>query len=517
MFDRPSIRKDLDWLTVGMYVLLVGLGWLTIFSSLYELGGTNPFAFDSLREASQTVYVKQLIWITLAALLAWAVLSLDAYFLAQTAYVSYGIMLVLLVLVLVVGKEVKGAKAWFDLGFMQLQPAEFAKFATALALARYLGTPQVRLMRFPHFLLVGLILLVPVGLILLENETGSALVFFAFAVALYREGLPGGLMLAGLSAIFLLIATLLNLKDLWVLLQQLLYFWAGIALLMSVGGYLKTRPDYRPPWYVPALESGVILLLLAGFWMFLHRSALPESQLEDAMSDVPFVQLPAAQASLRWMIGGVGGLFLLSLVLMLIYKKTYSRFVWVFLLAIFSLSVVGGLDFFVKGVLQPHQQRRLQVLINPDADTQGAGYHVANSKMAIGSGSWTGKGYLEGTFTKLRYVPDQHTDFIFCTFAEEWGWMGSSLLMLLFGLFLLRLIYLAERQRSRFSRVYGYCVVSVFLFHFIINIGMTMGLVPVIGIPLPFFSYGGSSLFSFTLLLFIFLKLDVFRKQKLIH
>lgn len=517
MFEKPSVRKDLDWLTVALYGVLVVAGWATIFSAVYELGDQNLFSFDSFRDAMRQTYVKQMLWVGLAGVLAWVILSIDAYFISQTAFVAYGVMIFLLILVLLIGKEVKGAKAWFDLGIVQLQPAEFAKFATALALAKYLGKPDLKLMKPQHFSLVLLIMLAPAVLILLENETGSALVFSAFVVALYREGLPNALMIAALSSIGLLVGTLLSLDNIWVLITQLVYFWGLVAVLLSLNAYLKLRPDYRPPVFVPVLEVLILLTGLGLFWFFLSDAVAPVSSEGGAYEVPPFVQIPDFQKALKWLVIPLLGLTLTAFTLVIAYKRTYTRFIWLFLLTLISVGAVAGLDFFVKGVLKPHQQTRLQVLINPDADTQGAGYHVANSKTAIGSGGWTGKGYLDGNFTKLRYVPDRHTDFIFCTFAEEWGWVGSTLLFLTFGALMLRIVYLAERQRSRFSRVYGYCVLSVFLFHFLINIGMTMGVVPVIGIPLPFFSYGGSSLFAFTILLFIFLKLDVYRTQKLVN
>lgn len=517
MFEKPSVQKDLDWLTVALYGVLVIAGWTTIFSAVYELGDQNLFSFESFRDAMRQTYIKQLLWIGLAALLAWVILSIDAYFISQTAFLTYGLMIFLLILVLFIGKEVKGAKAWFDLGIVQLQPAEFAKFATALALAKYLSKPNRKLMQPQHFGLTLLIMLTPAVLILLENETGSALVFAAFAVALYREGLPNALMIAALSAIGLLVGTLLSLDNIWVLISQLVYFWALVAILLVINAYLRLRPDYRPPVLVPLLEVVVVLIGLGLFWFFLSDAVAPVSAADGTYNVPPFVQIPDFQGALKWLVVSLLGLSVLALGLFIGYKRSYIRFVWLFLMTLISVGAVAGLDFFVKGVLQPHQQTRLQVLINPDADTQGAGYHVANSKTAIGAGSWTGKGYLDGNFTKLRYVPDRHTDFIFCTFAEEWGWVGSTLLFLTFGALMLRIVYLAERQRSRFSRVYGYCVLSIFLFHFLVNIGMTMGVMPVIGIPLPFFSYGGSSLFAFTILLFIFLKLDVYRTQKLVH
>ncbi|MEM6299983.1 MAG: rod shape-determining protein RodA [Bacteroidota bacterium] len=517
MFEKPSIRVQLDWLTVGLYSFLVLVGWATVFSSVYDVGGESTFQFQSFGEAMQSVYVKQIVWIALAAILAWVVLSVDAYFIAQTSYLTYGIMIFLLIMVLIVGKEVKGAKAWFDLGVVQLQPAEFAKFATALAIARFLGNDQVKLMRPFNLGVVVLLLIVPMYLIILENETGSMLVFLAFTIALYREGLPHLIMIIGLSAVVLLIGTLLSLDNIWVLIRQLVYFWILFAVIMSLNGYLKLRPDYRPPAFVPALEVGVLLLGGILFWYFLSDAVDPVSSEGGSYKVPPFFKIEDFQAAFQLLMLPLVVLLLVAIGLTAAYKKTYSRFIWVFFFAGLSIGTVVGLDFFVKGILKPHQQTRLQVLINPDADTQGAGYHVAQSKIAIGSGGWTGKGYLDGRFTKLRYVPDRHTDFIFCTFAEEWGWIGSTFLLTVFGALLWRLIIVAERQRSRFSRVYGYCVFSIFLFHFLVNIGMTIGVMPVIGIPLPFFSYGGSSLFSFTILLFILLKLDIFRTQRLLN
>ena len=339
----------------------------------------------------------------------------------------YGIIILLLFLVPIIGKEVGGNKAWLGIGSFGVQPSEFAKFIVAMAVAKYIGSVGFRMDNLRQQLVLFGMIGLPMLLILLQKDTGTALVFTSFIFVFYREGMSPFLMIVGICAAVIFILTLL--------IPNQLYLHAAIvvtlALLIAFGKKKLKR----------------ILILTAG--------------------------------------------------------------------AIVIMGVIESVDYVITDVLKPHQQNRIKALINPDADPLGFGWNVTQSKIAIGSGGFIGKGFLKGTQTKFDFVPEQSTDFIFCTIGEEHGWVGSLITVGLFVVFLLRIIFIAERQKSRFTRVYAYSVVSIFFFHFAVNIGMTVGLFPVIGIPLPFFSYGGSSLWGFTILLFILLKLDAHRGQML--
>lgn len=417
MSNRNSIFSGIDWLTILLYVLLMLFGWVNIYSAVFDE------SHQSIFDMSQR-YGKQMIWILAAAIIGFLLLLIDGKIYEDFSFIIFVGVVLLLVAVLIGGKEIAGSKSWFQIGGIALQPAEFAKFATALAMAKYLTQPNVNLQKFSPLLKGFIILGIPAVLILLQNDTGSALVFCAFALVLYREGMPGGILVLAL----------------------------GIAIV-----FLAT--------------------LIAGKWMVIY------------------------------VLGG------LAAVMIYFFRKQRRSIIVIILLFIASAGLSFGVDYVFDNILEKHQRTRINVLLGKEIDNRGAGYNVHQSKIAIGSGGFTGKGFLEGTQTKFNFVPEQSTDFIFCTVGEEWGFLGTSGLILLYMALFMRLVYIAERQRSDFSRIYGYGVVSVFLFHFAINIGMTIGLVPVIGIPLPFFSYGGSSLWSFTILLFIFLKLDSNRKN----
>lgn len=414
--------SKLDWLTIMLYALLVFLGWLNIYAAVYD-EQLHTTIFDISLNSG-----KQLIWIGTSMLLIIAIMVIDFRFYNSFAYFFYGFVLLLLVMVMLFGTEVAGAKAWFEIGPFRIQPAEFAKFSTALAVAKYLEGSMVKLDRTKDLLIVGVIIALPAIFILLQNDTGTAMVFAAFVLVLYREGLSPIFLILGIAAVTIFVLTLM-VNELY--------------LMISIG---------------------ILTLLIIG-----------------------------------------------------IGKKTTKRIVTVVAGAVLVMGVIFSVDYVVDNLLQPHQQNRIKALINPNADPLGYGWNVTQSKIAIGSGGLTGKGFLEGTQTKFDFVPEQSTDFIFCTIGEEHGWAGSFVLISLFLCLLLRVVYLAERQKSRFARVYGYSVASILFFHFLVNIGMTIGLAPVIGIPLPFFSYGGSSLWSFTILLFILVKLDAHRMQMLVR
>jgi rod shape determining protein RodA len=418
-----SIASRIDWVLIIIFLLLVTAGWLNIFAVVYSPDSQKPIWDLDLRSG------KQMLWIFSAFFIVTIMLLLEVKLFIQLAYPIYFAALFLSIVVIFMGRDIQGAKSWFDLGFMRFQPAEVAKYATALALARYLSDPsRAKLMKWQNLLPALMIMFAPSVIIIAQNETGSALVFAALIIVLYREGLPDYIMGLGLLVVTLFLVTL----------------------------FFKTYLDY-------------ILIAIT----------------------------------------------VLGLLAVIVRYKKRGELAMIITITIFSLSIVKGVDFFVKQVLKPHQQSRIEVLINPDDDkyAKGAGWQIKQSKIAIGSGGFWGKGFLEGTQTKFDFVPDQSTDFIFCTIGEEHGWIGSSLVVIMFVVLLFRLITLAERQKTKFSRIYGYCVASIIFFHFTINIGMTIGLFPVIGIPLPFFSYGGSALWTFTVLLFTMVKLDMYRRQ----
>lgn len=421
MNREENISHKMDWITVLLYGVIVFWGWLNIFSVTYDVQADQSI-FDITLNSG-----RQLIFIGLSILIIMSILIIDMRFYETFAYWIYGLLLFLLLLVVVSGHEVGGNKAWLRIGSFGFQPSEFAKFATALAVAKYMSTVGFRIDQLRHQVMLFALIGIPMGIILLQKDYGTALVFTVFLLVFYREGLSPFLMVVGLGVAVIFILTLL-------------------------------------------VENEYILFAI------------------------------------------IGGVWLLQI---LMGKKKLKRISIVTIAALMLIGTIMSVDFIFNNLLEVHHQKRIRVLLNPELDQLGVGYHVYQSKVAIGSGGLTGKGFLEGTQTKLKFVPEQSTDFIFCTIGEEHGWAGSVLLIALFMILLMRIIYLAERQKSRFARVYGYSVACIFFFHFAVNIGMTIGLFPVIGIPLPFFSYGGSSLWGFTILLFILLKLDAHRMQVL--
>lgn len=421
MKREPNITNKIDWVTVLLYGSIVLLGWLNIYAVTYDENAVVSIFNLGINSGRQLVFIGGSLVIILA------ILIIDRQFFETFAYIIYGLMLILLLLVPLIGKEVGGNKAWLGVGSFGVQPSEFAKFATALVVAKTIGSIGFRMDNLRNQLTLFALIGIPMLLILLQKDTGTALVFTAFVLVFFREGMSPILILIGIAFAIIFILTLLVEN------QYYLHLGIGAILLISI---------------------------LAG-------------------------------------------------------RKKFSRIAMLTVGALAIVGVIESVDYIVTDVLKPHQQNRIKALINPDADPLGYGWNVTQSKIAIGSGGFMGKGFLEGTQTKFDFVPEQSTDFIFCTIGEEHGWLGSLFTIGLFMAFLLRIIYLAERQKNRFVRTYGYSVACILFFHFAVNIGMTIGLVPVIGIPLPFFSYGGSSLWGFTILLFIFLKLDAHRGQVL--
>lgn len=419
MREQKNIFSNIDWITVGLYLALVLFGWVNIYAAVYNEEHKNIFDFTQS-------YGKQMIWIACAIVLSLIILMTDIKFFPSFSYFIYALMLVLLIAVLLIGSATAGSKSWFLIGNFKLQPSEFAKFATCLALAKYLSAINIKMQEIKTKIIVFVILVIPGALILMQNDTGSAIVYTSFIFVLYREGLSGNILIIGLVAIVLFFLALLINK--FIVIGVL----AGIALLLFI--YIRKR------------RKEITLLI---------------------------------------------GLFVLT------------------------AGFVYSVDYVYENVLQSHQKDRIDVLLGKAADLKGIGYNVNQSKIAIGSGGFWGKGFLEGTQTKFDFVPEQSTDFIFCTIGEEWGFIGSIIVIALYVWLFLRIIKLAERQRSTYARIYGYGVASILFFHFLINIAMTIGLAPVIGIPLPFISYGGSSLWAFTMLLFVFVKQDANRLQLL--
>lgn len=415
--NREDVLQNIDWVLVLLYLVLVAMGWFNIYAAVYN--DEHQSIFDTTQS-----YGMQLVWIVSSLVIGFMILVIDGEFFPKFAYVLYGAFIVLLLVVIVAGVEVKGSRSWIGVGSFRIQPAEFAKFATNLALAKFLSNINVKFELLSTKLKAAAIFIIPALIIILQNETGSALVYGSFILVLYREGLSGNILLIGVGMVVLFIAALL--VDEWILLT--------ILGVLAVGSFLFIR-----------FRRNNILTVLG--------------------------------------------------------------------LLIGASAYVHSVDYTFTNILEPHQKKRINVLLGKEIDPKGAGYNVNQSMIAIGSGGLLGKGYLNGTQTKYNYVPEQSTDFIFCTVGEEWGFLGSIFVLGLFVILLLRIIFLAERQRSPFTRIYGYGLASIIFLHVAINIGMTVGLAPVVGIPLPFFSYGGSSLWSFTVLTFIFIRLDAYRFQ----
>lgn len=411
-----NIWKNLDWQIVGLYLFLVIYGWVSIYAASYKETHSSIFDFDM-------AYGRQFVLICAAFTIAILIIMLDGRIISQNTIFIYLGIIAILIATLAIGKTIAGSKSWVIIGPFSFQPAEFAKFGTALLLSSYLSSLHVDMKRMKTKIISAIIIVVPAALILLQNDTGTALVFASFFLPLYREGMPGVLFIMGVIAVLIFVLT----------------------LVLNI--------------YIVAIITAVVIVLT----ILMNRKSI----------------------------------------------SNISKFIAIGLVAV----AFSGAVEFVFGKLNDYQQARIQVLLGLKEDLRGAGYNVHQSMIAIGSGELFGKGFLNGTQTKLDYVPEQTTDFVFCTVGEEQGFLGTTVVILAFVYLMSRLMYKAEKQRSAFSRIYGYCVVGVIFFHFFVNIGMTIGLIPVIGIPLPFFSYGGSSLWGFTILLFIFVKLDSQRQE----
>lgn len=479
-----SLWKTLDWVTICTYLILIVAGWFSVCGASYDYGERDFLDFS-------TRAGKQFIWIICSFGLGFILLMLEDRMYDMFSYIIYVAMILLLIVTIFIAPDVKGSRSWLQMGPVSLQPAEFAKFATALVLAKYVNAYSFSIKKGKCMVALAAFILLPMLLIILQKETGSALVYLAFFLVLYREGMPGVVLFSGVCAVVYFVVGV-RFDQVFIadtptpigefsVLSMVLFFAGGMVWVY--------KKRWEPVRYIVGIS--LVVLLLAYF--------------------VSEYLVPFNLVWVQWVLCVV-------VVGYLAYLWLSERQKAYLLIGLFMLGGIGFLyssDYVFDKILEPHQQIRIKVVLGMEEDLAGAGYNVNQSKIAIGSGGLQGKGFLNGTQTKLKYVPEQDTDFIFCTVGEEQGFIGSSAVLLLFLALILRLIALSERQPSAFGRVYGYSVVSIFLFHLFINIGMVLGLTPVIGIPLPFFSYGGSSLWGFTILLFIFLRIDAGRGRRL--
>jgi len=469
--ERKTLIEKIDWTTVIIYLILVIFGWINIYASVFNEDHQSIFDIDER-------YGKQMIWIIVAIVFIIGIFTIQGNVYSFLSYFFYGFMLILLLSVAIFGKEVNGARSWFEIGSFKIQPSEFTKFATALALARLMSHEGFKLMKFENLLKVGAIILIPAALIMLQPDTGSALVYLAFILTLYREGLPG------IFIIFMALAVALFVASFFVEIYLIIIILVFVAFIIySLFSKFSIEIVKAALIFLGYIVIGISAIIL--FWL-----------------NIPIYAIVAIS-------------FLLASIHYIVWAfKRKDKIVFYFVGVIFfSIIYTYSVDYIFHNVLDDHQQTRINVLFGVVEDIQGAGYNVHQSKIAIGSGGIVGKGFLQGTQTKYNFVPEQDTDFIFCTVGEEWGFLGSSIVLILFLILILRIIYLSEQQKSTFSRIYGYGTATIIFLHVSVNVGMTIGLAPVIGIPLPFFSYGGSSLWAFTILLFIFLRLDTSRHE----
>ena len=483
MYKNASIKYSLDWTTIFYYVVLVLMGWVSIYGASYNLDQASIFDFSQRAG-------KQFLWILTAFAIGGILLLIDAKMYNIFAYFIYAGAVLLLIVTIFVAHDIKGSRSWLVLGPISFQPAELAKMATALALAKFMSSYNYKLKDWKDLLPLGLIIFVPFILIILQNETGTALVYIAFLLMLYREGMNGIILLLGSFAVVLFI-TIIKLSIIPIQVDR-----GTLGMVLAMGIILLIQFFYAFYYGRDRKEAFILLLgtLVIGvlsyvlnIWFYLNYN---------------YVAIFTVLAScIYWM-----------------FIELFNRYKKYWFLILFSLGSVMfsfSSDYLFTKVLEDHQQVRIKVLLNMENAPLGAGYNVNQSKIAIGSGGFWGKGFLNGTQTKLKFVPEQDTDFIFCTVGEEHGFVGSTLVLFVYWLLLMRILRIAERQHDPFSRVYAYCVASIFFFHLMINIGMVLGIMPVIGIPLPFFSYGGSSLWGFTILLFTLLRLDAAGSERL--
>jgi rod shape determining protein RodA len=478
-----GIFLSIDWMTIMLYVILIVWGWFSVCGACYDFNNPDLFSWE-------TNSGKQIVWAGTSLVLAAVLMLIEKRFYDTAAYVIYGAMMILLALTIVIAPDTKGSRSWLPIGGGQkIQPAEFAKFAVALALGKLMDEYGFSIRKTKDISIAIALIVFPMLLIIGQKETGSALVYLAFFLMLYREGMTGSLLFSGFAFVVYFVVGMKYSDEYLTYIPTSIGEFTVLLLAMiftisMVWIYCKDMFAVKLMAYV-CFGSVLLSLIFAAY-------VIP--------FDICYVMLPICIGMIFYLIG------------LALYRR-YIRYGLIALFAIASTAFYYMTDTLFEH-LDDHQRIRIEVLLGMKDDPRGAGYNVNQAKIAIGSGGLLGKGFLNGTQTKLRYVPEQHTDFIFCTVGEEEGFIGSAGVLIVYLLFIWRLIAVAERQTDTMGRVYGYCVLSIFLFHLFINVGMVLGLTPVIGIPLPFFSYGGSSLWGFTLLLFIFLRMDAERNLK---
>ena len=474
MNRSANIWTRIDKTTIVLFLLLILMGWFNIYAAVFN--EEHPGLLDFSQR-----YGKQFLWIAASLVLAIFIVIIDNRFYFFFSWFIYGTCMLLLILVVIFGKEINGAKSWFEFGSISLQPSELAKFGTSLALAAYLNTRRQDLTQMSVLLPAASIILFPAMLTMLQPDTGSAIVFFSLFIVLFREGMSPYIFVSGLLMIALFFLTLLT---------NILYLTFALIIIAVILVWFTTRK-----WKLVLFGTGIFLFIAGTIYLLDHY--IIKSIGNELVVFISLILSGAAYA-------------------FYIYTKRAASVLIIYIFLIGSIIFVNSFDYAFNNMLPKHQKDRVNILLGFKTDLHGTGYNVNRSIISIGSGGFAGKGFLQGTQTKFKFVPKQSSDFIFCTVGEEWGFLGSGLVIGIYLFLLLRLIFLAERQRSDFARIYGYCVVSILFTHIFLNVGMAIGLVPVIGIPLPFLSYGGSSLWGFTILLFIFLRLDASRTEYLI-
>jgi len=480
-YRKSNIWFSLDWWTIAVYLILVVAGWFNIYASGYDLDQVS--IFDISGRAGM-----QMIWIIISLVAGFSLIMIESDWYDIFANWIYAFIILLLIATIFFSPEIRGSRSWLVIGPFRLQAAEFAKFATALAIAKIMSRYDFKLTEFKNFFKILILFFIPMGLIMLQKETGSALIFLALFLVMYREGMTGSILFIGFCSILFFVLEIRYSDTFWGETE----IGKMIVLLLIIPSISFILYNYEKA------QHSVKYFLIVPFIIFVLASLVSLFFVFDLCIAILAI---------------IAAITLALLLFFIKYRK--KHFLLIACFALFSVIYIYSVDYVFDEVLEPHQKTRIEVTLGIIDDPSGAGYNVNQSKIAIGSGGFLGKGYLNGTQTKLKYVPEQDTDFIFCTVGEEHGFVGSALILLLFFILILRLIFLSERQRSTFKRVYGYSVAAFIFSHLAINIGMVIGITPVIGIPLPFFSYGGSALLAFTILLFIFLRLDASRSERL--
>lgn len=481
---QGNIFGRIDWTTITLFMALAIMGWLAICGASYSYIETSFWEFFSQEERSG----KQAIWIGISLVVGLFLLAIKKHTYRNFSGIIYAVTLAVGILTIFIAKDIKGSHSWITIGSFSIQPAEFMKFATALTLAAFIGRRGFNINNKGDLLKCIAIIMTPMIIIVAQNETGSALVYFSLFLILYREGMTGIFLLMAISAVAYFVVGIKYNEEFFDNLQLALGPYAVTVLIQIFSiAMVKFWCKHNRTFVVLAIVN--ITGTLCSYWIAVYL-------IEFNIMVTQYILLA----------------FNVIYLLLRIRLGKEQKNIWIALYIIGSIAFYSSCDYVMYNVLKPHQKVRIEVLLGLKEELAGAGYNVHQSKIAIGSGGLVGKGFLNGTQTKLKYVPEQDTDFIFCTIGEEQGFLGSAFVLIMFIAFILRLVKLAERQDDVFGRVFGYTLASIFFFHFTINIGMVLGIMPVIGIPLPFFSYGGSSFLGFTILLFTFLRVDADRQ-----